>query len=742
MLSGNELSARLRRIRGDSTLNELLDEYLLQPKLLKDIGFSRSLASELGVQGFVAEAITLNERMLKKGKRVGGDVHIDLAVMYGQFGDQEKKRSHFERVPKESRQGTAYANLLNDFGYREAAIACYEQSCRANGARLYLSFLNLAFMYDFGSQERAYWLHQGYIQHPREIGIILPYAIHCFTEGDWESVLDIDPRSIDQSFIPGVIRSRTVCEQVGDLGMLQSLARGILEHDEPLTIQCGSFIADLKNGYGCEPLKKFLLYLQESGMISAVRKFYPGLCAVCRQSVDFPGLLMETAIASSQQDCVREIYLECGDALSPMIRLSYASALDDFRESSSALEIISSYDYFEGNALAVQLRAKYDSYFYALRTGRFLLAAELIRWVCSLSKEAIQSLYSSQYDGLKSVPHGYFDELIKWRAINEFLAEVLCRQFDLADECIGRLLSKTSVESEAGFVIEEVNGQAWGVSHDFAFWLSELLAWARENQESSYYTSHISNRFTQAALQFGLPNVGQLRPERSSKSVNTLLLLGGKSRLVALTNWRTQAAINEEMGDMSHLTASLRSYIPAFSTLSEGSQAPLFNAEHRYISSGVSFDPASTIHSFCKGLEIELRDVYFERLRQDIRQLENFLELIDEAKASKNIRQTANVVRYLEGGFAELGVMVRCLQFASGKTARAVPLFGLIRGWLELQAPCMLEEKFIDQLNLLIRDFRNPSAHNSVHSLEDVTSARALAGALLSELTRPRSINL
>lgn len=742
MLSSPDLSRRLRVARGDAFLNQLLDEYIATPKILNDVMFSRTLASELGVQGFVHEAITLNLRVLNKIKGRSSDVHIDLAVMYGQLGDEMKKRHHFDLIPKAHRNGTAYGNLLRDFGFFDEAIACFERACRQDEAKLYLTFSNLAFMYPFGSQERTFWLEQGYNAHPHEIGIIHPLAFHRFAEGNWQGVLDIQVDQINLTHVPGVIRSSPIASQIHDVRQLQKLSFGMFESSEQTVLEHGDVVCDLGAPYGCEPIKGLLGQLMSRGMLESVMKFYPKLCSECTESIRFPSLILETAIATGDQQKLRDTYENFASDIIPMMQLSYVSALDDFGNTSESLEILAEQLFFEDLDDAIRLRAQYDGFFYSLQLGRALLARELISEVCNVDQEAVISLYSDKPDGIKTVPHGYYDELLTWRDLNRVIAEVFSHEFELAKMHLKELfsvsISSPSPEEHFSRVIAGPTNVQISMSSEFREWLSLFVAWAPDRASSARFSAEIANYVANGAQKFGLPSLGVLIPSESAPSFSVAALVGGKNRFSSLANWRLQAAVNREKGDITHLISSLRSHIPAVTTLSRSALTSLVSAEERYLAKDHSFDPGATIHSYCKSVEIHLREDLFQDLRDYISGLGNFSVLIDDARTSKKFPQLASVIRFLEGGFAELGVMIRCIRLARGKSRQSIQLFAEINKWLQSYASFVFDSGFLESLDRLTTEYRNPSAHEASLCFADLESARSLTFEVLFEMTRPR----
>ena len=734
-----DLSSRLRAIRDDATLNALLDDYIIQPKLLKKVDFTKTLASELGVRGYAKEAILLNKKVLKKHPQLKS-IHVDLAVMYGQIGDEKSKRIHFEQVPVKAQSCTAYANLLNDLGYRDKAIACYEKLCRQDKERLYLTFTNLALMYNFYSQERLYWLSHGFINHSSEIGLVLPYAISVFATGDLQKVIDIDLNIINSHEVHGVIKNDSICHKLSVLADLQKICTGIIASKEEDIIKSGKILASFGSGYGCEPVKSLLKLTSPRGMVDSSRHCFDILCSKCQETISLPDLMMSTAICSRSKSSVYSIFNEYEGQLSSYSMLYYASTLDDFDETETALEYLSIQDFFETKPLISELEAKYDGYFYALKCGKYELAKKLIEEVCSIPTNDVIETYAEGYDAQKTCPPGHFNDLIAWREVNNFVAKLITHNLDDALVKLAQI-ETLSLKGTYTSKNDPYNDFTLVFPADFIESLRKLFYWCQKNSNSANFSSELIKKITNNENLAALPKIGGLKPKITSKRLDLKSLLTRKNNWQALNDWRLQAIINEDKGDHSHIINSLRKIIPGFSILSDGAKTSLIDAEKRFLDPGVGFDITSTIHSYCKALEIDLRERFFSGIRDELQKLNDFATLIEQAKKAKNFSQFSSIIRFFDrGGFIELGGMVRCLKFTIGKTSKSVTLFQDIQQILILRAPYMLESLFIDRLEIVTNDLRNPSAHDTNLGINSLDDSRKSVGWLLNKMTSLRII--
>ena len=79
-------------------------------------------------------------------------------------------------------------------------------------------------------------------------------------------------------------------------------------------------------------------------------------------------------------------------------------------------------------------------------------------------------------------------------------------------------------------------------------------------------------------------------------------------------------------------------------------------------------------------------------------------------------------------------------QFARGKTSKKVALFGNIGEFFSISAPYMLELDFIEKLEYVAEELRNPSAHDIGMTQHSSTEARRVVGDLLDKMTRMRLV--
>ena len=196
-----------------------------------------------------------------------------------------------------------------------------------------------------------------------------------------------------------------------------------------------------------------------------------------------------------------------------------------------------------------------------------------------------------------------------------------------------------------------------------------------------------------------------------------------------------QAALLQSQGDTSPVINSLREQVPMFSVLDVRVRRSLSEAEARFLSADLKYDPSATVHGYCKGLEIYLKRTIFDPFKLHIEAREDSDSIVTQAKSDKKAGQFNALMRLFSSGFIELGGMLKSIELSAGKTADRVELLAALRSYLSLRHPTLLDAESQENLNLITENFRNPSAHDSVLPEEAISKVRSLTLNLLAELT-------
>jgi tetratricopeptide (TPR) repeat protein len=181
-----------------------------------------------------------------------------------------------------------------------------------------------------------------------------------------------------------------------------------------------------------------------------------------------------------------------------------------------------------------------------------------------------------------------------------------------------------------------------------------------------------------------------------------------------------------QRGDFSGLWAEFAEQVSVWEKLPHEAKLALIEPQRRLTAGGAA-DHAPDVMSFAKAVEIALRCLVFDPYAEVARR-DPALETHVEAGLSDKFRKAHGFVRFVQRGqHLELGSMLFSLRLCRGKTGRKLALLGRLRDFVEedLRSPALLSDESFDDLEALA-GLRNPAAHSTAYGQAEARRARAV----------------
>jgi hypothetical protein len=715
------------------------------PSVLKNQEFCMGLSVCLGANGYVPLAIELTKKLLKK-RRNHKLLLLNLAVMYGQLGDCEKQHETLAQIPSSYlRTQTAYASILSSLDRDEEAISVLENICRS-GRGFYLTFLNLASYYPLDSEQRQYWLELGVKRFPRSPDLRYLLAADAIKKLEFELANNFEVDSLDFTQQPSVIHSAAERSDLNNrLIALKRMAQFLQDGDVDSLVQLKRTLPELPELGGCEVTRPIIELAVKKGRPEVAVSLQEELCSECKKTYDSAEVEISAYMSLGDVDAAKDAYSRRSFDIrkdGTNIRLNYASFLDDAGLPAEAIKVLADNHFFVDEDKTARLRAAYDGFFYATQIGNHILANKLISEACKLAPEDLLQSYDELSDGVKSAPSGYWDVFLNWRELNLVYSFVALREVDDADSHLRNYLGERIEKEEgSGFLDKSSLSEYLSASaEDVVKEVGDLISWARDHRGAEDYHNQLFT-YTKNNMKSFSHIAGKLVPSVGSGNFSLAeFLFSNDGALGKFQHSGAQAAILQSQGDISHIVNSLREQVPGFSALEKSSRGSLVEAEARFLSSDVKYDPSATVHGYCKALEIHVKKAIFGAFKLHIQAHKDLSVLIEQAKSDKKAGQFSALLRFFSTDFIELGGMLKSMELARGKTADRVELVSELKKFIAARYPRLLDAGFQENLQLLATNFRNPSAHDSKLPPGAIEQARSLTLGLLAELTTLRVV--
>ena len=200
--------------------------------------------------------------------------------------------------------------------------------------------------------------------------------------------------------------------------------------------------------------------------------------------------------------------------------------------------------------------------------------------------------------------------------------------------------------------------------------------------------------------------------------------------------------ISLEGNDLSSVHNGLEDIIPKFRVLPENAKRSLIAAETLRFQATSVFDTAPAIMSYCKALEIFLKDVVIDKYVKSLDVNFDLEGIIQQANSDSKINQFRSLVTYIRSGYLELGSAAQCFKLSKGKTGQRVMLLTGLRKFLEQRFSVFLEEDSIQLIEDLSKNYRNPAVHEKNFNLEDLELVRSIVAKILTNALALKPVSI
>jgi hypothetical protein len=181
----------------------------------------------------------------------------------------------------------------------------------------------------------------------------------------------------------------------------------------------------------------------------------------------------------------------------------------------------------------------------------------------------------------------------------------------------------------------------------------------------------------------------------------------------------------EVRGDHSAVIIRLEKELPEIRSLPKNAFISIIEGQGQLDDTSGRVDFSPCCMAFCKGLEIALFTVVFQRFRSEVSSLASFDEMIIQAASFEKANSITRFVS--KGSPLELGTMAFTLNLCRGQTCEKMQLLSSLKGWILAHGfRELIEAVTADQIADIAKRFRNPAAHAETFSREQATEAKRL----------------
>ena len=107
--------------------------------------------------------------------------------------------------------------------------------------------------------------------------------------------------------------------------------------------------------------------------------------------------------------------------------------------------------------------------------------------------------------------------------------------------------------------------------------------------------------------------------------------------------------------------------------------------------------------SFCKALEIFMKNEIFEKFAKNIKSSGKLEEYILVASNDAKVVQFRSLITFLRTGYLELGSAAQCLKLCSGKSAERIQLLKELKAYLLNFFPVLMDVETVKIYNIYQR---------------------------------------
>ena len=704
----------------------------------KNNQFFNNIAVMLGSSGYNNEAIYFHEKAieLKPTEEVNS---LNYAVTLDLLNKSEKAIEIVESLSDDTeRKLVIEANIKMNLLPFEDIAKIYEKAI-ALDPKDYLPYLTLIENSN-DNDIKIYWIEKAYSEIKNDADITFLWVIHNFQKCNFEILNDdkwiesIENLSGDYSIIG---QRDYVPEKIELLKEIKKLSGYLFDLHYRSNYNNDKYEIEIKKSINyfikneqapCLIFTRLLDIINNYGWLDDLKNVFECYCDDCKNSINYDGLLFQTLKNIPGKENER---LELGKKL-----ITSKNAKNDFQFVS---EFISFVDDELGSHEAIKLsreilksklkektnpfliRILWDLAIIACKSGNWLLGRECFedfkkvdfKKFLELQNEPIKNFY------IKHVGISFF-----WVDYNIYICSLALKSFKNPEKIDFLEWLKRSLD----FYNKDIHLDNQNK------YIRNLYDWCRNNSNNKFYLNNFSQNLKKS--NFFTELSGKIKSDQEIISINNLMLNRVETNLSSKIskNLSIMQHIIKDEGDFSGIFNILENDIPQLRLLPEEALSSLIEAENRRQNEKNVFDYAPSIVSYCKCLEIFIRENIFKKYLEKVSNSNLLEKLVLDAAKDKNYNQFFGLVKFFKTGFLELGTISQILKLLDGKTVMRVELLSGLKLFLETNYPNIIKQSFRLDLYELSKDYRNPATHVKPANKEENEEVRKNIFKLINDL--------
>jgi tetratricopeptide (TPR) repeat protein len=699
-LSGNyeEALKILWSVPSDRLDPEIKKNVFENPSILQSHETLTYVGAQLGVIGFPNQALYFQRKALELRPRNNG-YKLNFAATLSMAGQYAEAFKLIAEVPDSfERKNVIMGNILFQSGSAEKAIPFYERAIE-DEPDFYLPYLNLIDCNSENLEIKNYWINRAFENFSQTPSVVKQWVLskldYAFTwnelhEHDWVTRLS---GQVDNTVVDSVKNTDT------ELEFLYIFADIVSSSQQKDTSHFQNSILELRKvttNFPCSVIVYSLASAIKLGALNTVSELFPLFCPECAKNYSLDEIRFETMTYTDQ----KEEALELGRKIlltkptKQMLIADYISLLDDLGRTDEAVsEAIKLTEKYEISDISTKARLYYDLANYAAQLG-----------VWGTVEYALDEFSKIEMTRLLELGD-YFLTPISNLVPNKILAKIGKKEFELAKGGIKELYKmECMIINDTIFELREEFRQK--VSQD----LLDILHFATDHSSEIDFNNLLAQKISETYFKDWS---GKTRRIKLPTSISTLLMSAHKDDIsTRIASSITAFKLKQhEDNDYSEALTNISKHVPNLKVLNEEVLRTLIDAETNQFSIIKSHDFAPIIMSYCKALELFLRQHVLARFRYQLMNLEEFNEIMELAKIDKKFAQFKALVTYVKTERVELGSVAQVLKLLQGSTASRVQLLSNLREHLEKLHPYLIDSESVELIQKLASNFRNLAVH-------------------------------
>lgn len=757
----------------DQVKNDLRELY---PFEKKNPQFLNEISVNLGLLGNPQDGLLYAKKALKHcGKRdtaLKYALLTNLAAMSAEVGDHSTGLKYLTLVPDGfSRKSVIEANVRREIEPFENVTHLYEKAIEEE-PNFFLPYEHLISRLDHEDSKRDFLIDKAFKEMPENPRAALYWAdkelmnrnFAVLGDEAWiNKVRNFDLKnSPEQTTInfsaefPKAIGAlelihelsrvtKSLSEKVSYKSVLKSHSENIIEIPHNLEQLSKTCLPKIEKQFRCGVSRKLIDFAISFGLPEKFEFYTDHLCDGCKEhfpvnQLKFSSMFRKVRIIQKLNsvpdgDLIESTLQVANKVLEDQEQLEedFVNSLFDFLDDEVSSDMVLEYakTIFQNDTDRVTFTNKYEEY--RLFWNLAIVAGKANLWGLSrhffekISTFDIQDTLDAMSDELSDM--GEFEEVL---VDNRSLLELYLSLTHLAEKNI------SSAETELSRVADDpVMGIAFAKDIEL---IRSLIKWVSNHSESITFKNDFRNQLKQIGLEFWIGQKPKIKnPENSLSDIFSLYSRTDVNSQIRLHQTMAyQAALDSK--DLSEVVNSLEEIIPNFRILPDNAKKSLISAETYKFNAKTQFDCSPSIMSFCKALEIYMKNEIFEKFAKNIRSSGKLEEYILVASNDAKVVQFRSLITFLKTGYLELGSAAQCLKLCSGKSAERIELLKELKSYLLNCFPVLMDVETVKNIQHLSKTFRNPAVHEKNFGIEDLTEVRHITSVILNSIIGQRLI--